>query len=166
MIDKEEDLSAKDDSSSYVGSVVIGLVLIGFYFASRAWLSEGAFFRIASTIALLYLVTGPFRTHWREPRFWAAVVLLFVGHTALLWYLAPRLRAWSFWGYFTLVAPESLAMILALGWIVGDNYFTRNTRRQRARATAQQNKDQNTGVNRRGQRTDGLDQRSSSEKNS
>jgi len=127
----------EDDSTSYSDAIWVGLGLAAFYFASRRWLSEGAFSSIAITVFLLYMVTGVFRNHWRERRFWAATVLLFGGHAALLWYLTPHLHRWSFWGVMKVVAPEFIVMVLILGWILGDNYFTRNTRRKRARAAAQ-----------------------------
>ncbi len=165
MIENDEDLRTGDDSSSYLGSIVIGLVLAALYYASRGWLSEIASFRIAVTVLLLYVVTGPFRTHWREPKFWIVVVVLFGGHIALLWYLGPYLRAWSFWSFVKL-APEGLALILIIGWILGDNYFTRNTRRERARAAAQEEQGGKTGGTRRAERAGGLDQCSTREKDS
>ena len=123
-----------DDSSSYFGSAVVGLILLALYVASRNWLSESAFFCIAITVLLLYLVTGPFRAYWATPRFWGALFVLFGGHAVLLrWYVQSDAVHWSFWRVMVLGVPEALAMILILGWIVRDNYFTRNTRRERER---------------------------------
>lgn len=171
MIDDEKDASAGDDSSSYLGNIVIGLVLAALYFGSQfptgRWLSEAAFFCIAVTVALLYNVTGPFRNYWAKPRFWGALVILFAGHAVLLgWYVNGHVVRWSFWGFMKIFAPEGLAMILILGWALGDNYFTRNTRRERARATAQEERGGDAGGTKRAQRAAGPDHRSSSEKNS
>jgi hypothetical protein len=138
MIDDEKNAGSGEDSNSYAKNIVIGLGLAALYFAPRTWLSEGAFFCIAITVFLFYNVIAPFRNYWAKPRLWAALVVLFGGHATLLWYFAPR--AWSFWAFMKLGVPEGLAMILILGWILGDNYFTRNTRRQRAQAAAHERK--------------------------
>ena len=149
----QKDTSAGNDAISFSRTIAVGLAMAAFYFASRPWLSEGAYYCIATTVLLLYLVTGPFRNYWAKPKFWGALLILFGGHAVfLLWYVNGHIVRWGFWQVMVLAAPEWLAMTLILGWILGDNYFTRNTRRERARA-AQEKQSENAGDTRGPQRT-------------
>lgn len=136
--DNDDSIAIEDsgDSSSYAGAVVVGVFVAVLYFASGGRISDSTLFGITLTVLLLYVVTGPFRNHWLEVKFWAVVAALFSGHTVLLRYLPPHLRTWSFWAVVMLAVPEGLAMIVIIGWLLRDNYFTRNTRRERTQMTA------------------------------
>jgi hypothetical protein len=137
MPKKEKSSSTEDDSSTYLGSLGLGLsvaVVYGAYEASGGHLSDGAFYSITITVGILYVVTAAFRQHWKKLRFWFAILLMSGVHAALLRAILPRLRAVNFWTLMELFGPEVIAMILAVGLIVGDNPFTRNTRRAQAAA--------------------------------
>ena len=138
MADNRKSLTSGDDSNSYGKSVLIGLGLGALCFASRGWLSERGFFWAVITVALFYCVIAPFRSYWAKPRFWCALSILFGGHAALLRYVDGHVLQWSFWEVMKLGAPEGLAMILILGWVLGDNYFMRDTRREREREATQE----------------------------
>jgi hypothetical protein len=135
LIEKKKSSNTEDDSSTFLGSVGLGLsvaVVYLAYEASGGHLSDGALYSISSTVVLLYLVTGPFRQHWKKLRFWSAILLVFGVHAAVLRNIVPGMRAFNFWRLMLIVGPEGLAMILVVGLVIGDNYFTRNTRRAQA----------------------------------
>ncbi len=127
-VDNDENLSSGEDTNSLTKNIVIGLSLAALYFAGQAWISEVTFYLSALTVMLLYNVIALFKNHWGKVKFWVAVAVLFAVHVALFAHVNVEAIHWNFWKLVEVGAPEGLAMILILGWILGDNYFTRNSR--------------------------------------
>jgi hypothetical protein len=137
VINQQKLSNTEDDSSTFSGAFWLGIAIAVVslaYEASGGHLSDGTLYSVTTSIVLLYLVTGPFRQHWKRLRFWLAIFLVFGVHAAILHSFVARLRGFNFWGLMMLIGPEGLAMILVVGLIVGDNYFTRNTRKAQADA--------------------------------
>jgi hypothetical protein len=166
VIDKHGNLRSGEDSNQYAKNIAIGLVCAVVYLARPAWLSERAAFWVVVTLVLSYNVIAHFRNHWAKPRFWYALVLLLGGHAALLGRVNAQVHGLNFWAAIAVIALEGLAMIVILGWVLGDNYFTRDARRERARAITQEEQGGTAQGKRRAQGTGGRDQHGSAEKNS
>jgi hypothetical protein len=129
MSERNENSTSGEDSNQYAKNIAIGLVCAVVYVARPAWLSERAAFWVLVTLGLFYNVIAHFRNHWTKPRFWYAFVLLLWGHAALVGRVDAQVHSLNFWTAMAVFALEGLPMIMMFGWVLGDNYFTRDTRR-------------------------------------
>ena len=125
---EHENPSTGEDSNQYAKNIAIGLVCAVVYLGRPAWLSERAAFWIVVTLVLFYNVIAHFRNHWAKPTFRYALALLLGGHLALLSSVDAQVHRLNFWEAIAVIGLEGLAMIVILGWVLGDNYFTRDTR--------------------------------------
>lgn len=175
MKDRNENPNSGEDSNSWGKNFGIALGLAVLYLVSRGWLPERAFLWIMVTVVLFYNAIAPFRDYWAKLAFWRAVVIVFAGHAVLIGYLDghEHVLQFRFWPLIALMFLEGMAMITILGWILRDGYWTRNTRRARARETAGQGQaegaqqGQDEGVHRRSRthRPAGQDPHASSKRN-
>lgn len=128
MSETDENPDSREDSNQYAKNVVIAVVCAALYLARPAWFPERVAFWVVVTIALFYNVIAHFKKHWARSRFWYAIVILSGCHAAVIGRVDAHLHRLDFWEAMAVIAVEGLAMVLILGWLLRDNYFTRDSR--------------------------------------